>query len=74
MSDIFHQAMFTSEAFYEYERPLLASRMIYFGILLAISIYHILIFIYQRKKVYLYFSLFLLTIAVMEGMFSVNFS
>lgn len=70
MGGQFHQHLFAREVYSTYARRSLASGIFFLGILIAVAIYHLLIFMFQRKPVYLFFSLFVLSSAVVTAIFS----
>ena len=66
----FNQTIFRPEVYSAWDRRARFLDAMIIGILLAVAIYHLIIFLYQRQYVSLFFSLFVLGIALLIMMFS----
>ncbi|MCB0596530.1 MAG: response regulator [Lewinellaceae bacterium] len=66
----FNQTLFRPEVYAEWSRRARFLDALIIGILLAVAIYHLIIFFYQRQYVSLFFSLFVLSVALLIMMFS----
>ncbi|MCB0616347.1 MAG: response regulator, partial [Phaeodactylibacter sp.] len=66
----FNQTIFRPEVYAEWSRRARFLDALIIGILLAVAIYHLIIFFYQRQYVSLFFSLFVLSVALLIMMFS----
>lgn len=68
--EYFNRLLFAPEVYSDFDRKYRFSKAIILGILMAVAFYHLIIFLFHRNPVFLYFSLFVIPYALIFASFS----